>query len=88
MGYKSVDLIRYDWKRFVLIVKPLQFHYSPVSQHARWTGQEIRMEWWSSLSKLSSLNIGYYFWPVVIAFMLTALFAFAIWVVGKQMVVL
>ena len=28
MGYKSVDLIRSAWKRFVLIVQPLQFHYS------------------------------------------------------------
>jgi hypothetical protein len=46
------------------------------------------MEWRSSLSKLSSLNIGYYFWPVVIAFTLTALFAFGIWVVGKQLVML
>jgi hypothetical protein len=27
-GYKSVDLIRSAWKRFVLIVQPLQFHYS------------------------------------------------------------
>ena len=26
-GYKSVDLIRSAWKRFVLIVQPLQFHY-------------------------------------------------------------
>jgi hypothetical protein len=26
MGYKSVDLIRSAWKRFVLIVQPLQFH--------------------------------------------------------------
>jgi hypothetical protein len=28
MGYKSIDLIRSAWKRFVLIVQPLQFHYS------------------------------------------------------------
>jgi len=27
-GYKSVDLIRSALKRFVLIVQPLQFHYS------------------------------------------------------------
>ena len=27
-GYKSVDLIRSAWKRFVLIVQPLQFHDS------------------------------------------------------------
>ena len=27
-GYKSVDLLRSAWKRFVLIVQPLQFHYS------------------------------------------------------------
>ena len=27
-GYKSVDLIRSAWRRFVLIVQPLQFHYS------------------------------------------------------------
>ena len=27
-AYKSVDLIRSAWKRFVLIVQPLQFHYS------------------------------------------------------------
>jgi hypothetical protein len=26
--YKSVDLIRSAWKRFVLIMQPLQFHYS------------------------------------------------------------
>jgi hypothetical protein len=29
MGYKSFDLIRSAWKRFVLIVQPLQFHYTP-----------------------------------------------------------
>jgi hypothetical protein len=29
-GYKSVDLIRSVWKRFVLIVQPLQFHDSLV----------------------------------------------------------
>jgi hypothetical protein len=28
MGYKAVDLIRSAWKRFVLIVQPLQFHDS------------------------------------------------------------
>src|SRR5882724_11961649 len=27
-GYKSVDLIHSAWKRFVLIVQPLQFHDS------------------------------------------------------------
>jgi hypothetical protein len=27
-GYKSVDLTRSTWKRFVLIVQPLHFHYS------------------------------------------------------------
>jgi hypothetical protein len=27
-GYKSVDLIRSACRRFVLIVRPLQFHYS------------------------------------------------------------
>ncbi len=27
-GYKSVDLIRSAWKRFVLIVQLLQFHYN------------------------------------------------------------
>jgi DNA invertase Pin-like site-specific DNA recombinase len=30
-GYKSVDLIRSAWKRFVLIVQPLQFHDSDTS---------------------------------------------------------
>jgi hypothetical protein len=28
MGYKSTDLICSAWKRFVLIVQPLQFHDS------------------------------------------------------------
>jgi hypothetical protein len=28
MGYKSAYLIRSAWKRLVLIVQPLQFHYS------------------------------------------------------------
>jgi hypothetical protein len=27
-GYKSIDLIRSDWKWIVLIVQPLQFHDS------------------------------------------------------------
>ena len=27
-GYKSVGMIRSAWKRFVLIVQPLQFHYN------------------------------------------------------------
>jgi hypothetical protein len=31
-GYKSIDLIRSAWKRFVLIVEPLQFHDSPDDQ--------------------------------------------------------
>jgi hypothetical protein len=30
-GYKSVDLIRSAWKRFVLIVQPLQFHDNATS---------------------------------------------------------
>jgi hypothetical protein len=29
VGYKSVDMIRSAWKRFVLIVQPLRFHDSP-----------------------------------------------------------
>ena len=28
LGYKSLDLTRSAWRRFVLIVQPLQFHYS------------------------------------------------------------
>jgi len=30
-GYKSVDSIRSAWKRFALIVQPLQFHYGEAS---------------------------------------------------------
>jgi hypothetical protein len=45
------------------------------------------MEWWSSLSKLSSVN-NWLLLLASIAFTLTALFAFGIWVVGKQLVVL
>jgi hypothetical protein len=45
------------------------------------------MEWWSSLSKLSSVN-NWLLFLASIAFTLTALFAFGIWVVGKRIVVL
>src|SRR4051812_24888413 len=45
------------------------------------------MEWWSSLSKLSSVN-NWLLFLASVAFTLTALFAFGIWVVGRQLVVL
>jgi hypothetical protein len=45
------------------------------------------MDWWNSLSKLSSVNNLLLFLAGV-AFALTALFAFGIWAVGKRLVVL
>jgi len=45
------------------------------------------MEWWPSLSKLSTVN-NWLLFLASVAFTLTALFAFGIWVVGRQLVVL
>ena len=62
-GYKSVDLIRSAWKRSVLIVQPLQFHYglddranfnqSPATSSdnppsRRWSG---RMPTWKAITR-------------------------------------
>jgi hypothetical protein len=88
MGYKTVNLICSAWNRLVLIVKPLQFHYS-VKGPIRPTDRRgnSTTEWWSSLSKLSAVN-NWLLLLASVAFTLTALFAFGIWVVGKQLVVL
>jgi hypothetical protein len=43
--YKSVDLIRSAWKRFVLIMQPLQFHYSEaLCAEDQWLGKGFE-EW-------------------------------------------
>jgi hypothetical protein len=44
-GYKSVDLIRSAWKRFVLIVQPSQFHYgAALCAEDQWLGKGFE-EW-------------------------------------------